>query len=215
MIELHTNGVANWAAEFLQKEQLKDRALWKKFVDVFRTRPDGPDHAWRGEFWGKMLRGGALTYEYTKDSELYDVLTETVRDMLTTADADGRVSSYAREYEFDAWDLWCRKYVMLSLEYYLDICRDEALKADIIRFIRGCADYIILHIGEGEKKKRITDASRSWLGLNSSSILEPIVRLYKVTGDKKYLDFATYIVNEGGARGINVFKLAYENKVYP
>lgn len=102
-----------------------------------------------------------------------------------------------------------------ACEYYLDICKDEQLKAQIIRFIKGCADYIILRIGDGDGQKRITDATRSWLGLNSSSILEPIVKLYRVTNDKKYLDFATYIVNEGGARGINVFRLAYENKVYP
>ena len=132
MITLHTKGVADWAAKFLQTEQLKDRAQWKKFVDVFRLRPDAEDHAWRGEFWGKMMRGGCLVYEYTKDGELYDVLTETVKDMLTTADDDGRVSSYIREQEFDAWDLWCRKYVILALEYYLDICKDNSLKTKII-----------------------------------------------------------------------------------
>jgi len=215
MISLHTNGVADWSVRFLQTEQLKDRAQWKKFVDVFRLRPDAETFAWRGEFWGKMMRGGCLVYGYSKDGELYDVLTETVKDMLTTADGDGRVSSYVREQEFDAWDLWCRKYVMLALEYYLDICKDDSLKAEIVSFIKGCADYIILHIGDGENQKRITDASRSWLGLNSSSILEPIVRLYHITKEQKYLDFATYIVNEGGARGINVFKLALENKVMP
>ena len=215
MVYLKTNGVADWAARFLQTEQLKKRELWAKFVDVFRTRPDAENYGWRGEFWGKMMRGGCLVYEYTRDDELYDVLTESVKDMMTTADNDGRVSTYERDKEFDAWDLWCRKYVILACEYYLDICKDENLKAQIITFICRCADYIILHIGNGENQKGINDASRSWLGLNSSSILEPIVKLYRLTNEKKYLDFATYIVNEGGAKGINVFRLAFENKVYP
>ena len=60
------------------------------------------------------MRGGVLTWEYTLDAELYDVLTETVWDMLTVADSDGRVSTYSRETEFGAWDLWCRKYVLLG-----------------------------------------------------------------------------------------------------
>ncbi len=208
-------GVADQAAQFLQKEQLTDAKLWAKFVDVFRSRPDGENQGWRGEFWGKMMRGGALIYAYTQDQELYNVLTASVKDMMTTAEQDGRVSSYAREAEFDSWDIWCRKYVILACEYYLEICQDEDLKKEIVTFISRCADYIVAHIGNGEGQKRITDASRSWYGVNSSSVLEPIVRLYKLTGKQSYLDFATYIVNEGGARGINIFELAFENKLYP
>jgi DUF1680 family protein len=214
-IFLKTEGIADWAAQFLQKEQLCDRVLWAKFVDQFRLQPDAENHGWRGEYWGKMMRGGVLVYSYTRDEELYCILTESVRDMLTVAEPDGRVSTYARDEEFDAWDLWCRKYVILACEYYLDICRDEALKAEILRFICRAADYIIAHIGPNPGQKRITDATRSWLGLNSSSILEPMVRLYKLTGCQKYLDFSTYIIKEGGARGVPVFKLAFENSLYP
>ena len=211
MIKL--NGITNSTAEFLQKEQLCDRKLWRDFVDVYRVQPDGTNQGWRGEYWGKMMRGGALVYEYTRDAELYDVLTETVRDMMSVAEDDGRVSSYSRDTEFDSWDLWCRKYVILGSEYYLDICKDEGLKAEILNFICRCADHIIENIGPD--KKGITEASRSWYGVNSSSILEPMVRLYRLTEDRKYLDFASYIVDEGGARGINIFELAYENRLYP
>lgn len=212
---LKTYGVADWAVCFLQKEQLKDRTLWKKLVDVFRTQPDSENYGWRGEFWGKMMRGAALVYEYSQDNELYEILTESVKDMLTVSEADGRVSTYARDKELDAWDIWCRKYVILGCEYYLDICKDRPLKKQMLTFICRCADYIIERIGDKEGQKQITDASRSWLGLNSSSLLEPIVRLYRETNNKKYLEFATYIIKCGGAKGVNIFKLAYENKVYP
>ena len=212
-MNLSTYGVADQTARFFQNKQLTDRELWAKFTDVFRSHPDSQNHGWKGEFWGKMMRGGCLVYEYTQDDELYSVLTESVKDMLTTAEADGRVSSYDVTNEFTAWDMWCRKYVILACEYYLDICKDEEFKAQIIEFIKGCADYIILHIGEG--KTKITHTSGFWYGLNSSSILEPIVRLYNLTKDEKYLNFATHIVNEGGSRKANVFKLAYENKLLP
>ncbi len=210
---LKFSGLADRAAQFLQKEQLSDPILWAKFVDVFRSQPDDTNQGWRGEYWGKMMRGGALVYEYTRDPALYAILTESVQDMMTVAEEDGRVSSYQRDAEFDSWDLWCRKYVILASEYYLEICTDEELKKELLAFLCRAADYILAHIGPG--KKKITAASRSWYGVNSSSILEPMVRLYNLTGEQRYLDFAAYIVEEGGAEGINIFELAYENKIYP
>jgi DUF1680 family protein len=162
-----------------------------------------------------MMRGATMVFSYSKNEALYNILTETVRDMLTVAEPDGRVSSFTRETEFVAWDLWCRKYVMLGMEYYLEICRDEALAGEIVTFLCRHADYILAHIGDGEGKLPITKATSSWLGINSSSILEPMVWLYRLTGERRYFDFATYIVELGAADGINVFELAYENKLYP
>ncbi len=208
-------GLSKKTSDFLLKNQLLDRATWKKFVDQFRYPIDGTNNGWRGEYWGKMMRGGALVYEYSQDGELYDVLTETVRDMLTVIDGDGRISSFTKETEFRAWDLWCRKYVILGMEYYLEICRDNELKNEIVSFISCAADYIISHIGREEGKIHINKATNHWLGLNSSSILEPMVRLYNLTGKDEYLDFCKYIVGSGGAEGVNIFERAYENVLKP
>ena len=86
---LKMNGIANWAASFFLKEQLSDTDLWAKFVDVFRSQPDSENYGWRGEFWGKMMRGGALIYSYTRDEELYAILTDSINDMMSTAESDG------------------------------------------------------------------------------------------------------------------------------
>lgn len=214
-LEQHYTGCIADAIQFFEQEQLLDKKLWSCFVDQFREQIDGDNQGWRGEYWGKMMRGAVLVYQYSHNEELYQILTDTVRDMMSVAEEDGRVSSYTRETEFDAWDLWCRKYVILGMEFYYDICKDNGLKEEILSFISRCADYIIEHIGRGEGQKRITLASRSWRGINSSSILEPIVWLYRLTNDKKYFDFATYIVETGGAEGLNIFELAYENQLYP
>lgn len=211
--ESRLRGCIHDAAIFLQEEQLKDVALWGRFVEQYRACVDGENRGWRGEYWGKMMRGAVLVFAYTKDDALLRLLTASVRDMLTVMEPDGRVSTYSRDTEFDGWDLWNRKYVMLGMEYYLEICNDEALKAEIIRFLSGMLDYIMQHIGPG--KKCITSASRNWLGLNASSILEPVVKLYRLTGERKHLEFAAYIIAEGGAEGVNIFELAYENKVMP
>ena len=215
MVKIKFNGMADWAVRFMEERQLNQPAQWRKFVDVYRTQPDQDNAGWRGEYWGKMMRGGALVYAYSHNEEIYKVLTETVKDMLTVAEQDGRVSTYKRNGEFDAWDIWCRKYVLLGMEYYLDICKDTGLKERIINFLRGALDYIMAKVGKGAGQIEITDASRSWYGINSASLLEPVVRLYRLTKEKKYLDYAEYIVGTGGAEGINVIALAYENKIKP
>ena len=206
-------GVAGTAAEFLQKEQLLDKKLWRQFVNQFRIQPDAPTLAWRGEYWGKMMRGAVSVYHYTRSESLYNTLLATVLDMMTVAEEDGRVSTYERGAEFCGWDIWCRKYVLLGMLYFYDICKDESVKEKIIAFTKAAADYIVERIGRG--KIEITRASSSWFGVNSSSILEPMVWLYKLTGEKRYLDFSTYIVECGGAEGVNIFELAYENKLMP
>ena len=213
--EKRLSGISDAAARFLAENALCDMATWHTFVNQFREKRDGENNGWRGEFFGKAMRGAVLVYEYVRTPELYSALTEAVEDMLTVADEDGRVSSYSRETEFSGWDIWSRKYVILSLIYFLDVCKDKSLKERIIKFISGAADYIIERVGDGEGMIGINRASTYWYGLNSSSILEPIVKLYKITGEKRYLDFAAYIVNCGGTEFYNIFELAYENKKLP
>ena len=53
-------GQINRAVSFLTKNQLLDREMWKRFVDQFRYPIDGTNNGWRGEYWGKMMRAGAL-----------------------------------------------------------------------------------------------------------------------------------------------------------
>ncbi len=66
-----------------------------------------------------------------------------------------------------------------------------------------------------EGKKPITAATRHWRGLNSCSVLEPVVRLYTITGEQKYFDFANYIVSTGGTDVENILELAYKDEMYP
>ena len=208
-------GLADKTVKFLEREQLYDNALWAKFVQQFRDQLDGTNEGWRGEYWGKMIRGACLVYEYSRDEALYGILTDTVKDMLTVAEADGRVSSFSRDTEFTAWDMWCRKYVILGMEYYLDICRDDALRGEIIKFISAAADYILSKVGDGKDKIKITRTSRCWQGMNAASVLEPMVRLYGLTGDQKYLDFSYHIVESGAAESARVFDRAFDNRLLP
>ena len=63
---------------FIEDFQLKDKALWKRFSDQFKIHSDD-DNGWRGEYWGKMMRGACYVYSYTQDAELYDTLSQSVK----------------------------------------------------------------------------------------------------------------------------------------
>ena len=213
------NGYIDDAIRLIEGYQLLDSGLWEEFVQQFRaTEPkaDDGDDGWRGEYWGKMMRGACFTYAYTQNQALYDLLEATVKEMLCTEEKSGRISSYSVEREYNGWDIWSRKYVLLGMQYFMEISKSKKLDEEIVGCMRRQADYLISTIGLPEEgKKQITDASSHWNGLNSSSLLEPIVRLYNITNEQKYLDFATYIVSCGGTKGENIFELAAEGKLYP
>ncbi|MBQ2701750.1 MAG: glycoside hydrolase family 127 protein [Clostridia bacterium] len=198
--------------DFVTEMQLKDKKLWKQFAEQYRLRPDGKDKGWRGEFWGKMMRGGCLIYSYSGDEELYSALEYAVCALLETQDEKGRFSTYTVDLEFCGWDMWCRKYVLTGLQHFYRICNDSALKNKILTAMRLHADYICERIGEG--KLDIRKTSHIYGGVNSCSILEPFVELYKLSQDKKYLDFAEYILATGGCADGSLFECV-ENRVLP
>ncbi|MBQ8658060.1 MAG: glycoside hydrolase family 127 protein [Clostridia bacterium] len=191
-------GRADFINSFMLKEQLYDKTLWKIFVDQFRERKDGEKGTWLGEFFGKMMRGACLTYQYTRDEKLLTILENAVEDFLTTQDELGRFSTYTTEKEFTGWDMWGRKYAMLGLEYFYEISDNEGLKKRIVTALEKHADYIVENVGEG-KKHPIAYAVSFWqhAGLPSCSILEPFVKLYKLTGKQAYLKYAEAIVKTG------------------
>ena len=205
-------GIENRMVRFIEQVQLKDRQLWKLFSDQFVGFADANDCGWRGEYWGKLMRGACMVYKYTRDSELYKILEETVCDMLDNAEENGRISTYAGNPEFSGWDMWCRKYVLLGFLHFYEICMDSDLKTKVVAAMQGHLDYIIAHIGEG--KINICDTSVVWQGVNSASILEPVIMLYNITDKDEYMDFATHIVNNG-AKEYNIFETAYEDKLAP
>ena len=214
-MKMKYNGIADAAARFVEKEQLKNRSLWKLTADQFANCPDDGDLGWRGEYWGKLMRGACETYLYTRDEELYEILTESVDQLLFYQDGEGRISTYSKEAEFQGWDMWGRKYVLMGLISYYNICREEEKKRKVIQSAERHLDYIMAHVGKESGKKKITETSDIWQGINSSSILEPVVLLYRIVHEKKYLDFAAYIVDCGGAREFNIFEAAYQNELYP
>ena len=123
-------GILDKTTRYVEDFQLLDASSWARFVNQFRILSD-TDNGWRGEYWGKMMRGACFVYSYTKYQKLYDILTETVKDMLSTIDSLGRISSYPLELELTGWDIWSRKYVLLGMQYFYEVCEDKELRAEL------------------------------------------------------------------------------------
>ena len=194
--------------------QLNDSALWSLLVRQFTLKSDSCDNGWRGEFWGKLMRGSCMVYSYTKDESLYQTLVYAVLSLLTTQQITGRISSYKEDGELNGWDVWCRKYVMLGLEHFYDICKDERLKERVLNALQHHADYMVHHIGEGMGQKTICATSTMHGGLNSVSIMQPYVRLYKLTGNEAYLQFVETLAKSQWADG-GIFHLAEKDELAP
>lgn len=209
--------MSGYLEEYIQKSIAnwnKGKLPYHEFVNFFRTHA-APQFA-LGEMWGKAVRSGCMFYRYTHDAELKSILDKTVADLLTTQDANGSISCTPADKQpgSENGDLWERKYVMLGLEeYYAHVDSSPA----VLEALKRHADCIIAQVGHAPKKE-ITDLGWSATNIGaepchieSSTLLEPFMRLFNLTGEQRYLDFATYIVESGGTKHYNLIELAYAN----
>ena len=206
-------GVYREYLDFALRRQLLSPGTWADFSRVFTADSDDEDRGWRCEYWGKMMRGACLCYRAAGDEALYALLESTVRDLLRAQRPDGRFSTYSAACQMTGWDLWGRKYVMTGLMHFLDICRDEALRGQILSALIRHGDAVIDTVGPG--KKNITETSDYWGGVNSCSILEPFMALYELTKEERYLRFSEYILSTGGCRDGNLIEIALKNGIPP
>ncbi len=144
---------------------------------------------WQSEFWGKWTLGACDAYRYNRDPALLEKITYGAKELMKTQLENGYIGNYAPDKLLEQWDVWGRKYSLLGLQDYYSITKDpKALIA-----CRKLADHLLTQIGPGK-----ADIAKigNYRGLAAGSILEPMVYLYKNTGEQKYLDFAQYIVRQ-------------------
>lgn len=146
-------------------------------------------HRWQSEFWGKWMLAATLSYQYTQDPALLDSIHSGVNAILKSQLSNGYIGNYSPEAQLQQWDVWGRKYSMLGLLAYYDLTGDKKVLSACCRM----ADHLMTQVGSG---KVSIVSTGNYHGMASSSILEPVIFLYRRTNDKKYLDFAKYIVSE-------------------
>ena len=192
----------------------KGELPYREFVEFFRSQA-APQFA-LGEMWGKAVRSGCMFYRYTQDPELKSILKATVEDLLSVQNPNGSISCTPEEQQpgGENGDLWERKYVMLGLdEYYRWVEQNPA----VLEALKKHADCLIAQIGHAPKTEIVdlgwsaTNIGHEACHIESSTLLEPFMRLYNWTGEQRYLDFASYIVESGGTKHFDLIQQACDN----
>lgn len=170
-------------------------------VAPFRDRNER-DGRWRCEFWGKIVRSAIRSWHAVPDPGLEQLIRKTVHDLCATQTPDGCISSYPAELQTKDWDIWGRKYALLGLcRYYREIERSEEVRHAVAR----CLDHLMTQVGP--EAQRIVDCGHH-TGLAASSLLGAVAAAARVTGEKRFLDYAKWIAAQGGSTEGDIFALA-------
>ncbi|MDH6358604.1 beta-L-arabinofuranosidase domain-containing protein [Parabacteroides sp. PF5-9] len=156
-------------------------------VEPFRHQNE--TSRWQSEFWGKWIQGAIASYRYNKDPELYQIIREGVEKIMATQLPNGYIGNYTPEAQLQQWDVWGRKYTTLGLIAWFDLSGDKKALDAACKVV----DHLMTQVGPD--KTNIVETG-NYRGMASSSILEPVIGLYNRTKEKRYLDFATYIVEQ-------------------
>ena len=192
---------------------------------------------WQTEFWGKWMHASVPYLWYVADGkckvesvkckvaeELCFKIERGIDRILASQEPSGYIGNYPEELRCgEGWDVWGMKYTMMGLLHYYDlsrltshVSRPNSYAVRALAACRRLCDYVIAEIGPNGKRGRELWHTGNWSGYASSSILEPVVWLYRRVAAKdgedvarKYLDFATYIVRgmsepESGPRLIDL-----------
>jgi DUF1680 family protein len=163
---------------------------WDRLVAPFRQREESA--CWQTEFWGKWFLSAAAACQYTRDATERVRLQDSVQSLIATQTTDGYIGNYAEGSHLKSWDIWGRKYTLLGLLAWFDMTGDGAALASARRLGAHLTTEVgpnaadILHCG-------------LFRGMAASSVLEPVVLLYRRTGDERFLRFAEWIVSRWSA----------------
>jgi uncharacterized protein len=156
-------------------------------IEPFKNRTETT--LWQSEFWGKWFTSAILAYKYRPEDSLKNILESAANQLLATQTSDGYIGNYKSENHLQQWDIWGRKYVMLGLLDYYELSQKPIYLASAQKV----ADHVIKEIKEADGQI-ITKGN--YRGMAASSILEPMVKLYRLTNNKKYLNFGQEIVRQ-------------------
>ncbi len=150
---------------------------------------------WQTEFWGKYMHAAVPFARYSGSGKLAADLDRGTASILASQEPNGYIGNYPEDLRCgEGWDVWGMKYTMMGLLHYADANAADEKGRRALTACRRLCDYIIGEIGPGGRRGHELWQTGNWSGYASSSILEPVVWLYRRTKEPRYLDFATSIV---------------------
>jgi DUF1680 family protein len=152
----------------------------------FQHRPG--EQEWIGEHAGKFLHAAGNTWLYTHDERLKRIMDRIAQGLIAAQGPDGYLGTYTDDKRWTSWDVWVHKYDLIGLlTYYRVTGYEPALDAS-----RKIGDLLCRTFGDQPGRRDIIK-SGTHVGMAATSVLEPMVMLYRYTGERRYLNFCFYI----------------------
>ena len=136
-----------------------------------------------GEFLGKFMQAYARMYLYSGNSELLAKSQTISKAWIASQHPDGWVGTGTR---WGGWDVWEHKYTLLGLLEQYELTGDESA----LNAAKKIGDLLA---GEFAPGRRDLMRTGGW-AMGSGSVLEPMVYLYRFTGEDRYLQFCFEII---------------------
>jgi len=153
----------------------------------FERRPGA--QTWIGEHVGKFLFSASKTYAYGHDPRLRRLMDGMVSTYIACQLPDGYLGTYLEKDRWTEWDVWAHKYAIIGLLNYYSVTGYQPALETAER----AADLICRTFGDDSTRRDLM-AAGDHAGLAPGSILEPMVDIYRYTGNPKYLAFCRYIL---------------------
>jgi DUF1680 family protein len=159
----------------------------ERLLEGYRKRPGR--QTWDGEHVGKWLHAATLAWANTGDKTLRQKLDLIAAELIKCQLPDGYLGTYEDKDRWTQWDVWAHKYNLLGLITYMRYTGNLAP----LPACRRMADLLCKTFGDEPGKQDLIPAGQH-MGMAPTSVLEPMVLLYRLTGEPRYLDFCRYIL---------------------
>jgi len=158
-----------------------------RLLEGFRHRPGR--QSYDGEHVGKWLHAATLAWANSGDPVLRQKLDQVAGELVKCQLPDGYLGTYKDADRWTSWDVWTHKYNLIGLLTYVRYTGNEEPMAAC----RKMGDLLCQTFGDQPGQRDII-ASGEHNGMASTSVLEPMILLFRMTGETRYLSFCEYIV---------------------
>ncbi len=158
-----------------------------RLLEGYRHRPGR--QTWDGEHVGKWLHAATLAWVNTSDPLLRQKLDLVAAELVKCQLPDGYLGTYLEQDRWTSWDVWAHKYNLIGLVTYMRYTGN----LDPLPACRRMADLLCRSFGDQPGQRDIITAGFH-TGMAPTSVLEPMVLLYRMTGEPRYLAFCKYIL---------------------
>lgn len=157
--------------------------------------PDCPHVFWDSDI-AKWIEGLAYSLAFKKNEELEKITDASIDKIKNNSDENGYYNSHflvteSRFTERNAHELYCAGHLMEAAVAYYEATGKRTLLDAMCKY----ADYI--------EKIFVKDKSATFVTPGHPEIELALVKLYDVTGEKRYLDLAKFFVDNHGANEID------------